>query len=93
MLSAAAASVQVCALHHRPLGQRLSLLVYRSPFLVVIPLATITLSASASIDLLALLADFTERHPGIPSDSLFRRRKDLHPSCNSCSARTDFSLF
>jgi putative drug exporter of the RND superfamily len=68
------------------------LLIYRSPLLVVIPLATIALAASAAIDSLALLAEFTAEHPSLPAVRVFTTTK-IFVIVLLFGAGTDFCLF
>ncbi|MCH2114637.1 MAG: MMPL family transporter [Pirellulales bacterium] len=93
MLSAAAASV---ASTHRTtillVGIGL-LVIYRSPLLVVVPLLTIGVAASVSIDLLALLADWSRVYPAAwPSIRIFTTTK-IFVIVLLFGAGTDYCLF
>lgn len=63
MLSAAAKSVSNTHYTTIALVTIALLAIYRSPWLAFVPLATIGLAASASLDLLGLLADWSQLHP------------------------------
>ena len=92
MLSAAAESVASTHTTTIVLVAVTLLLIYRSPLLVVIPLATIALAASVSVDLLTLLADFTEKHPTLPAVRVFTTTK-IFVIVLLFGAGTDFCLF
>ncbi len=63
MLAAAAESVSSTHRTSILLVAIALLVIYRSPWLVLVPLLTIGCAASASIDLLALLAQWSQQHP------------------------------
>jgi putative drug exporter of the RND superfamily len=92
MLAAAAESVESTHTTTILLVAAALMLIYRSPLLVVIPLLTIALAASVSIDLLALLADFTAKHPHLPSVRVFTTTK-IFVIVLLFGAGTDFCLF
>jgi len=93
MLSAAAASV---ASTHRTTILLVAIglfYIYRSPWLVLVPLLTIGVAASVSIDLLAVLADWSATHPALwPSFRIFTTTK-IFVIVLLFGAGTDYCLF
>lgn len=69
------------------------LVIYRSPLLVVIPLATIGLAATVAIDFLALLADLSQHHPGFPLAIRIFTTTKIFIIVLLFGAGTDFCLF
>ncbi len=69
------------------------LVIYRSPWLVLVPLLAIGASASASIDLLSLLAEWSQEHPQMwPVIRIFTTTK-IFVIVLLFGAGTDYSLF
>lgn len=93
MLSAAAESVENTHITTIVLVAIALLLIYRSPLLVVIPLVTIGLAASVSIDLLTVLADGSQRHPDFPLAIRVFTTTKIFVIVLLFGAGTDFCLF
>ncbi len=93
MLTAAAESV---ASTHRTtilLVTIVLILIYRSPWLVLVPLFTIGVAASTSLDLLAILASWSLEHPaGWPTIRVFTTTK-IFVIVLLFGAGTDYCLF
>jgi len=69
------------------------LVIYRSPRLVLVPLLTIGVAASASIDLLALLAHWSQQHPDAwPAIRIFTTTK-IFVIVLLFGAGTDYCMF
>ena len=93
MLTAAARSVSNTHYTTIALVTLALLAIYRSPWLVVVPLMTIGIAASASLDLLALLADWSQNHPDVwPSIRVFTTTK-IFVIVLLFGAGTDYCLF
>jgi RND superfamily putative drug exporter len=93
MLSAAAESVENTHPTAILLVAVALLLIYRSPWLVLIPLATIGIAAAVSIDLLTILADASQRYPHLlPPIRVFTTTK-IFVTVLLFGAGTDFCLF
>ncbi|WP_218932303.1 MMPL family transporter [Adhaeretor mobilis] len=93
MLSAASESLRSTHLTTLLLVFTALMLIYRSPRLVVIPLLVITLSASVSLDLLALMAEFSQNHPDLwPTIRVFTTTK-IFVIVLLFGAGTDYCLF
>lgn len=93
MLSAAAESLRNTHLTTLLMVLGALVLIYRSPQLVVIPLLVISLSASVSLDLLALLASFSQSNPDLwPTIRVFTTTK-IFVIVLLFGAGTDYCLF
>lgn len=93
MLGAAAESVADIHLLTIIIVAATLILIYRSPWLMMVPLVTIGLATSISIDLLALLASFSEHGPDwLPMIRLFTTTK-IFIIVLLFGSGTDFTLF
>lgn len=93
MLSAAAESLRNTHLTTLLMVLGALVLIYRSPRLVLIPLLVISLSASVSLDLLALLASFSQSNPDLwPTIRVFTTTK-IFVIVLLFGAGTDYCLF
>ena len=93
MLSAAAQSVASTHQLTLILVTIALLAIYRSPRLVLVPLVTIGIAASVSIDLLALLAYWSQQHPGAwPAIRIFTTTK-IFVIVLLFGAGTDYCMF
>lgn len=93
MLSAAAASVESTHQTTILLVVLALLAIYRSPWLVLVPLFTIAVAASTSLDLLALLAQWSAEHPTVwPTIRIFTTTK-IFIIVLLFGAGTDYCLF
>jgi RND superfamily putative drug exporter len=93
MLTAAAESVANTHLTTLLLVTIVLFLIYRSPWLVLVPLITIGVAASTSLDLLALLAQQSATHPDVwPTIRLFTTTK-IFVIVLLFGAGTDYCLF
>ncbi|MEQ8835745.1 MAG: MMPL family transporter, partial [Lacipirellulaceae bacterium] len=93
MLSAASESLRNTHLTTLLMVLGALVLIYRSPRLVVIPLVVITLSASVSLDLLAILAGLSQTNPDLwPTIRVFTTTK-IFVIVLLFGAGTDYCLF
>jgi len=93
MLSAAAESVENTHTTTIILVALALLVIYRSPMLVVIPLLTIGLAATVSIDLLTVLANWSQHHPDFPVAIRVFTTTKIFVIVLLFGAGTDFCLF
>lgn len=93
MLSAAAESVSSTHRTTILLVTLVLIAIYRSPWLVLVPLVTIGVAASTSLDLLAILADWSLQHPDRwPTIRVFTTTK-IFVIVLLFGAGTDYCLF
>lgn len=93
MLSAAAESVQNTHMTTIVLVAVALLLIYRSPWLVLVPMLAIGVATTVSIDLLALLAGWSQHHPAVwPEIQVFTTTK-IFVIVILFGSGTDYCLF